>query len=86
MLAHALKKMVDEMKGCPNKERTDEVDRLWLQAQELLTEAREEIKNALPHLRKRGRNPDGTSSNPPDPAYTAIVKVKGLLEELNEST
>ena len=78
MLCHALKAMVDEMKGCPNKKRTDEIDRLWLQAQGLLTEAREEIEKALPYLRQR--------KGPPDPAYTAVVKVKGLLKELNSNT
>ena len=79
MLAHALKEMVDEMRDCTCKDRTDKVDKLWLRAQNLMTEARNELdENIMPYLRKRN---DGD-----DPAYLAAVKLKGLLRELNNNT
>ena len=78
MVVQLLKEIIDIAKLQPDKGRNERIDQLWLQAEGLLTEARDELDEALPYLRQR--------RDQPNRAYIAIVKARGILAELDRNT
>lgn len=78
MLCHALKRVIELSKGCPyDLENRQKIDTLWLHAQSLLAQAEKELDKALPFFRRRSRQPD--------PAYEALLRIKKLLYELDNT-
>lgn len=75
MLCHTLKKIIIEAKGCPNKARVDAIDGLWLKAQNLLSEAKQELDVALQRL----------SSGDKIGAYSAVLRANSILSALDET-